>query len=426
MSPPDGRAPCAHNSVRRSTLDPAAKGKDKMASSGRMSFVPLLLFPLFAAACAGTQTMNGSAPAGAASIGRAIPIPLEPGRWTATDSIRFERHLGRPAMFINRGVALAEGVELRDGTYEFSMAATDRSTFLGAAFHAARADFTEVIFFRFGQSGTTEAVQYGPALNNLGAAWQVYHGAGANATAVLPRERWIPVRLVFAGGKGTLYLDGRDEPTLVVPRLAGTDGTRLGVWTGLFGRGAWFSDFAYTPAAAPAPTVPAAALAPGDIATWEISQALDATRLTPGTLPDLASLEWQPVRAEPDGIVLLNRYREAPTVFVPFDPDTRHIRVDSVMGGRVTGTRTVFARTFIDADREEYRRMHFGYSDAVVIYANGQPLFFGMNAQFFRGDGIMSRAGDAVYLPLRPGRNEIVLAVTEYTGGWGFWARLDP
>ena len=38
----------------------------------------------------------------------------------------------------------------------------------------------------------------------------------------------------------------------------------------------------------------------------------------------------------------------------------------------------------------------------------------------------MARAGDAVYLPLERGRNEIVFAVIECTGGWAFGARLDP
>jgi hypothetical protein len=70
--------------------------------------------------------------------------------------------------------------------------------------------------------------------------------------------------------------------------------------------------------------------------------------------------------------------------------------------------------------------MHFGYSDGIVIYANGQPLFFAMNPPFFRDLGIMPTVGDAVYLPLKKGRNEIVVAVPELSGGWAFWARLDP
>jgi hypothetical protein len=70
--------------------------------------------------------------------------------------------------------------------------------------------------------------------------------------------------------------------------------------------------------------------------------------------------------------------------------------------------------------------MHFSYSDGVVIYCNGQPLYFGMNAPFFRDLGTMDKYGDAVYLPLVRGRNELVFAVTEYSGGWAFMARLDP
>ncbi len=95
--------------------------------------------------------------------------------------------------------------------------------------------------------------------------------------------------------------------------------------------------------------------------------------------------------------------------------------VDSIMGDRVAGSRVVFARATIQSDRAELRRMLFGYSDGVVVYCNGQPLFFGMNAS-----RPMDRVGSALYLPLKQGKNELVFAVTEFTGGWAFWARLDP
>jgi hypothetical protein len=61
----------------------------------------------------------------------------------------------------------------------------------------------------------------------------------------------------------------------------------------------------------------------------------------------------------------------------------------------------------------------------MAIYLNGRPLYFGMNPQGLRDDlGIMSPGGDAVYLPLERGHNELVVAVTEYSGGWAFWTRL--
>src|SRR5688500_15966677 len=358
------------------------------------------------------------------SAAQATPIPATSDRWNASDSIRFETYLGRPSIYINRGVALARGVALRDGTIEFDMAATPRTNFLGTAFHAASLDNSEVVFFRIASSGTTEAVQYGPALRNYGVAWQVYHGPGANAVAELERERWMHVRIVLAGDSARLYLNRADSATLVVPRLAGVDGNGVGLWAGNFGRGAYFSNFTVTSvpnaSAAGAPR----ALPRGTIADWELSQSFNAESTTPGALPRGEALTWEKVRADRSGIVLINRYRQAPIVNVPFDATTGIVNEDSVMGGRVRGTKVVYARTILEAARDTVRRMEFGYSDGIAIYANGQPLYFGMNPQNLRDDlGVMSRRGDAVYLPLKRGRNEIVVAVTEYSGGWAFWAR---
>jgi hypothetical protein len=50
-----------------------------------------------------------------------------------------------------------------------------------------------------------------------------------------------------------------------------------------------------------------------------------------------------------------------------------------------------------------------------------------MNPGGLRADlAVMARVGDAVYLSLREGRNQLVFAVVECTGGWAFGARLDP
>jgi hypothetical protein len=71
--------------------------------------------------------------------------------------------------------------------------------------------------------------------------------------------------------------------------------------------------------------------------------------------------------------------------------------------------------------------MALGYSDEVSVFLNGRILFEGKSAYRFRDPGflgIMDVENDAVYLPLRKGANELVLAVSEYFGGWGFICRL--
>lgn len=359
------------------------------------------------------------------AVAQSLTVPLTADRWTASDTIRFETHLGRLSVYISKGVALARDIDVRDGTIEYDMAATKTTNFVGAAFHARSLDFSEVVFFRIGSSRTPEAVQYGPALNDYGAAWQIYHGDGANAVAVLPREQWIHVKLVLAGQTASVFLNDDSKPTLVVPRLAGTDGGRLGVWGGNFGRGSYYSNIRYTidhrAAAAPAPLE----MPRGTIAEWELSDVLDATTQTPGHLPDLSTLKWERVRAEQQGFVLINRFRHAPAAALPVAPGTGIVQGDSIMNGRVAGTKVVFARATIDSDRDRMARMRFGYSDGVVIYENGDPLYFGMNPIGLRGMGVIETNGEAVFLRLKKGRNDIVFAVTEYSGGWGFWAQLD-
>ena len=353
-------------------------------------------------------------------------VPLNAADWEGTDSVRVESYLGRPSLYINRGVALARNVTLENGAIDYDVAATPRTSFLGLAFRAASPRFSEVILLRPRQSGTIEAVQYAPAFNNVAAAWQIYHGAGSNAVATIARERWVHVRIELDGPTARVFIDTATTPTLTVPRIAGGGGNRFGVWTGAYGRGAYFSNIRITPSAPTVTTAGAPRPAPGVIANWELSNPIDPADFTLSSLPALEKLRWQRVSVEAEGFVLVNRYREQPNAGLPIDPKADTVLTDSVMTGKVAGSGIVYARATIDAPRDELRRLHYCYSDGVVVYLNRRPLAFAMNPAGLRDDlGIMARTGDAVYLPLRRGRNEIVLAVIEYTGGWAFGARLD-
>ena len=69
------------------------------------------------------------------------------------------------------------------------------------------------------------------------------------------------------------------------------------------------------------------------------------------------------------------------------------------------------------------KKLSIGYSDDVSVFLNGQILYRGRSAQNFRDPGflgIVNPENDAVYLPLKKGSNELMLAVSELGGGWGF------
>jgi hypothetical protein len=87
----------------------------------------------------------------------------------------------------------------------------------------------------------------------------------------------------------------------------------------------------------------------------------------------------------------------------------------------------VYARTRIEVDRDQVGKLEIGYSDEVGVFLNGQVIYRGRSAQNFRDPdflGIMSADHDAVFLPLKKGANELILAVGELGGGWGFIGRL--
>jgi hypothetical protein len=89
--------------------------------------------------------------------------------------------------------------------------------------------------------------------------------------------------------------------------------------------------------------------------------------------------------------------------------------------------KVLYARTRIDSDRDQVKKLEIGYSDDVSVFLNGRILYRGRSAQSFRDPGflgIVNPENDTVYLPLKKGGNEVVLALSELGGGWGFICRL--
>ena len=162
----------------------------------------------------------------------------------------------------------------------------------------------------------------------------------------------------------------------------------------------------------------------GTLTAWRISEPLDALARQlerPLTAAEMDSLSWRRVEAEPPGFVVLYRYVEAPHPRVSFATDFSK-RLDPQ-----PGTKVLYARTTIQADRDEVKRLDIGYSDEVVVFLNGEVLYRGRSAQNFRDPGflgIVNAENDSVYLRMKKGSNELVLAVSELGGGWGFVCRL--
>jgi hypothetical protein len=351
-----------------------------------------------------------------------LVVPADSPRWELEGKASVAVVQGRTCLLLDGGAATLRDLELRDGVVDVDVVTSAVRGFFGPQFRVLGQD-GEWIYLRPHKSGLADAMQYTPVLQG-GLNWQLYSGPGFTGAVEIPRGTWFHLRLEVAGAQARLYVGDMERPALEVNDLkSGVQKGQLAlaVLTGA----TCFSGFEVraTPDAPwerRLPPMPA-----GTLTRWSLSPAYDALerRLErPLTSAESKAMPWQEVEAEPPGLVPINRYRESPHPRVSFANDPSK-RLEPQ-----PGTKVVYARTRIESDRARVRKLHIGYSDEVSVFLNGRILFRGRSAQYFRDPGflgIVDVENDAVFLPLRKGANELVLAVSELGGGWGFICRLS-
>lgn len=357
-----------------------------------------------------------------AENGRADDFDLD--RWKITDpKARVEEHLGRKSLHLTNGIAYLKDSNFDSGVIEFDIAApTKLVSFVGVLFRLEDEENYELVYFRPHKSGLEDAVQYTPVLKAAG-CWQLYSGQGFTAATVIPTEQWVHVRIEISQIGSSVYFNNSEKPVLMIEDLKrGSTHGAVGLWA--FANGGHFSNFTYKASPSGDGTKKGWQAPDGILARWELSDSFDVSQNDIDTLPspsEMKSMQWQQVDVEAPGMVVVDRYRKGPSV-VPF-----FLKPSERIGKR-EGRRIIFARTVVYSDRDQRKRMSFGYSDEATVFLNSEPVFTGKSAFRFRDPGflgIMNVENDAVYLDLKKGRNEVLLAVAEYFGGWGFICRID-
>ena len=353
-----------------------------------------------------------------------IPVHMSPESFdicrtgSSASAAQFGEFLGRRAIYLPSGLLKVKGKPFRDGTLDVDVASKPHGLFLGIAFRIESEANMEVLYLRPSASDTVEAVQYTPRLNG-DAIWQLLNSSHEKATAHIPADHWVHMKILVRGRTCRLFLNASNVPTLTVTNLRRGDSEGgIGLWS--LAGGGYFSNLSYQPFPdrRPLPDLPPFQR-PGLLSDWELSPAFDAGDVDAGTYP--ASLgQWEKVHAEEPGFVLINRYRTSPAMF-PM-PSREKMR-----SGRVKGAKVVFARTNIFSAEEQERILKIGYSDDIVVYLNRKPIFSGKNALSYRSDDSLGVFGlnDETDVHLKPGDNELLVAVTEYNGGWAFECALS-
>lgn len=359
------------------------------------------------------------------TFGQTVPFTSENWEINARGHL-FDNFKGHEAIYLKNGIAWLKEVEFKNGIIEFDVYMEKRRSFSGILFRLEDRLNYEEIYLRPHLDGMPDAMQYTPVNNGL-AAWQLYHDQGRailngkigweveskggyNAIFHYPYGRWFHLKLIVSGTRADLYLDNQTEPVLQIREL------KRGVSIGSIGikssRGAtYFANFSYQKMESveltQLPAMETKDLPKNIIPSWQIS-----TTFTPQDLADKRTLPadflkdkgWEFLKAEATGMVNIGALRQ-----------------------RDREKNTILARVTIQSDRDQTKRLDFGYSDQVQLYCNQQLLYSGNNGYRSRDYRYLGSIGyfDAVYLPLKKGTNELILSVSERFGGWGVQGKLE-
>ncbi|MEM1250549.1 MAG: hypothetical protein AAGK22_29560 [Acidobacteriota bacterium] len=332
---------------------------------------------------------------------------MKPDGWEIdAEEHRFEEHLGRRALLLDRGVATANGVVLRDGVIEFDIAVPSERGFSGILWRVVDGDNHEEFYLRHHLSGQPDACQYTPVFNGL-RGWQLYSGPHFSAPVEFPANQWIRIKLVVEESRADIYIDS-DEPVLHIPELKRSPQAGRLAFKSTFAP-AWFSKLSYRPLGDERIVGQPADVAPPPehmVTEWMVSPAfpkgdIEGRLALPDDSPDA---NWRRSTAEASG--LLNVARSV----------------------KITDRNdTAFARLRIDSAEEQKKLVRFGFSDEVRVFLNGELLFVGSDGFLSRDDKFMGTVGlfDSVVLPLKRGKNDLLFAVSEGFGGWGLLAQFE-
>lgn len=322
---------------------------------------------------------------------------------------------GLPTLQLRTGQALRPDVTFEDGVIEFDVRGTDERAFLGVTFRTGQDGTGEDVYLRLHKSKQPDALQYTPDYRGRG-QWQLFHGPDATAYLTFHPGEWTHVRIEVAGDRAAVTVGDADEPQLVVPELAS------GQTTGFVG---WWANQPGADVGAPLTAavrnirithgqqraIMAESAPPppfGVIKAWGLSKTFSrAGDVVTEIPPAVRNGSWQRVVARPDGLT-------------PIEP-----LVDRPEAG---GVPVVVAGLTIDSDEARTVRLDLGFSDDASVFLNGRLLYAGhqaFSANFPRRQGLIGLDQASLYLPLRGGRNTVLVAVSEIFGGWAVMGRIS-
>jgi hypothetical protein len=339
-------------------------------------------------------------------------VPFDSEKWELTGEYQTETYRGRKCLLMKKGArAVLKDTEFLNGVFEFDVAFPKMRGFPGVMWRLTDPGNYEEFYMRAHQSGNPDASQYTPVFNGV-SGWQLYYaGAGFGAPLRYPIDEWMHVKIVVYGKNALIYFEDMEEPAISVELLHETKKGKLGFYVGypsdqkFYAR---FANFSFSKNSMPIAIDPqnTQKTEKGTIMSWAISSLIEENRLAGKTFltqKGKDNLTWSILDAENSGTVNISRLQVK---------DKKN--------------NTVFAKVIINSEKNQIKKLAFGYSDRIYLFFNDLLFYSGNNTFRSRDYRYLGSVGyfDEVYLPLKAGKNELVMAVSETFGGWGFKAKF--
>ena len=346
--------------------------------------------------------------------------------WETKGDARFLTDAAHPNGLLELGhsSATSKGLTFVNGTIDFDVKLTG-SGILGIKFRDMGRRAAEVFYMRPQPNCATsdDCVQYMP-FENGAYEWDEY--PEYQSKAPLNSNGWNHVRLVVSGRRMNAFINGTSTPALSVGRLAGD--ARGGAIS--FSGPALYANVkvqqGVTGGLTARPQSDPSGTDPRYIRIWQMAGPF---KLASKNDPDLKV----PVGVDPS-------YSDMPAGpgawSVSKAQDKGILDMSRVFGSSSQGSviSLGWAKTVILSDSDQIRKVSFGWLREAWVYVNGHKVFAGRNlygTPTSRGqDGRLSLNDGSFELPLKKGRNELVVALDDnFSGGqhfgWGFNMRLD-
>ena len=334
---------------------------------------------------------------------RAQLIPIDTTHWDIKARAHvIENFKGVNAIYLQAGSITLKDVEFLNGSIEFDIFLKEEQAFPGVYFRLQENGDGEQFYVRPHQAGNPDANQAAPITKNI-SPWQLYYGTKYSFPYQYKYNDWTHIKLLINDDQAQVFLDHSSTPHLSwnlfhTPKK-GKVVIRGGNRTGMHIANVKIThekpeliDFK------PVKREPIEGL----VSEWEISDMFEEKLLeTPNEIANILNdRTWQG------------------KIFVEEGTAANISRIQNLYDGKPSNT--VLAKIIIHSDKKQVKLFEFGYSDRVVAILNGKPIYWGNNKWRSRDYRYLGTIGlfDGIYLELKKGKNELVMAVSEDFGGW--------